>query len=85
MSFVTVEVIIVLLLKDFNPELFKEVGNALLASYLRSGTPVTMLKGYLSMFTKGILKDEVNGGIISVQEYDQRAAQLKICIKGLSL
>ena len=84
MSFVVFEAIIALPLKDFNPELFKDVGNALLTSYLKSGTPVAMLKGYLSLFTKGILKDEIHGSIISVHEYDQRAAQLKICIKGLS-
>jgi len=72
---------LVIIAKDFNPELFKDVGNALLTSYLKSGTPVAMLKGYLSLFTKGILKDEIHGSIISVHEYDQRAAQLKICIK----
>ena len=53
-----------------------------MTSYLNSGTPVTILNGYLSLFTKGLLKDELSGSVISVQEFDRRAAMLKICIKG---
>lgn len=72
---------LVIIAKEFNPELFKAVGSVLVASYLKSGTPVTMLKGYLSLFTKGFIEDEANGGKILSQDYDKRAAMLKICIK----
>ena len=71
--------------QEFNPELYSAIGNVLLKSYLKSGTPISMLQAFLSLFTKGFCEDEDNGCILAIKDFDKRAAQLKTCIKGTFL
>ena len=74
----------VILLQEFNPELYIAIGSLLLRHYIKSGSPISILQGYISLTTRGSLETKLDGSILSVSDYDQRNAKLRVCVKGES-
>eukprot|EP00794_Sanderia_malayensis_P005220 gene5220-5876_t len=72
---------IVVTSKEFNPELYRAIGSFLLKLYIESGTPVSILEAYLSILTKGFVEDKNDGSILTISDYDQKAAKMKVCLK----
>ncbi|XP_065071950.1 DENN domain-containing protein 10-like isoform X1 [Rhopilema esculentum] len=72
---------LVIISKNFNPELCNAVGTVFLKSYLKSGTPTSTLTGFLTLYTKGFVEDDSTGAIVTSKDFDPRNALLKICLK----
>ncbi|XP_071948616.1 DENN domain-containing protein 10-like [Antedon mediterranea] len=64
---------LVLLCKDFNPEKYKALSLILYSTFMRTGSPSSMLESYLSVLTKGSCPSENNGTFL-VQDFDVRKA-----------
>ncbi|XP_038816779.1 DENN domain-containing protein 10-like isoform X2 [Salvelinus namaycush] len=61
---------IVVTAKDFNPE----------RMYIKHGSPVKMMEGYIAVLTKGICQSDENGSFL-IKDYDVRKAYLAGSVK----
>ncbi|KAK3727032.1 hypothetical protein QZH41_012548, partial [Actinostola sp. cb2023] len=67
--------------KDFNPEKYKTLCRILCSKLLQTGSPASILQGYLSVFTKGSCKDDDDDGAFTIKEYDPRKAYVEKSVK----
>lgn len=49
--------------------------------YMKHGSPVKMMEGYIAVLTKGICQSDENGSFL-IKDYDVRKAYLAGSIKG---
>eukprot|EP00057_Strongylocentrotus_purpuratus_P032004 XP_786352.2 PREDICTED: protein FAM45A [Strongylocentrotus purpuratus] len=70
----------ILLAKDFNPEKYHTLSEILCRVYLTTGNAATILKGYLSVITKGTCPSESNGTFVA-QDFDAKKAYTAGCVK----
>jgi len=66
-----------LLCKDYNPEMYANLAKLFADVYKRTGTPVSMLQGFLRAFTTGKV------GEFDAEDYPQRDALLATSIKDI--
>ncbi|KAI5617405.1 protein FAM45A, partial [Silurus asotus] len=71
---------IVITAKDFNPEKYAAFSRVLRRVYMKHGTPVKMMEGYIAVLTKGICQSDENGSFL-IKDYDVRKAYLAGSIK----
>ncbi|KAK7500789.1 hypothetical protein BaRGS_00008033 [Batillaria attramentaria] len=74
------EVALVLMSRDFNPEKYETLCQILLRQYRQTGSPTSILEGYLSVATRGTCANDENGKF-SLGDYDRRQAYAKVCLK----
>lgn len=53
----------------------------LLRMYIKHGSPVKMMEGYIAVLTKGICQSDENGSFL-IKDYDVRKAYLAGSLKG---
>lgn len=66
--------------KDFNPEKYAAFGRVLCRMYMKHGSPVKMMEGYIAVLTKGICQSDENGSFL-IKDYDVRKAYLAGSLK----
>ncbi|XP_062851326.1 DENN domain-containing protein 10 isoform X2 [Trichomycterus rosablanca] len=71
---------IVITSKDFNPEKYAAFSRVLCRMYIKHGSPVRMMEGYIAVLTKGICQSDENGSFF-IKDYDVRKAYLAGSIK----
>lgn len=49
--------------------------------YIKHGSPVKMMEGYIAVLTKGICQSDENGSFL-IKDYDVRKAYLAGSVKG---
>lgn len=76
------EVALVLLSRDFNPEKYETLCKIFLQQYQQTGSPTSILEGYLSVVTRGTCVNDENGKFLSA-DYDKRQAFARVCLKGM--
>ncbi|XP_046885880.1 DENN domain-containing protein 10 isoform X2 [Hypomesus transpacificus] len=59
--------------KDFNPEKYAAFSRVLCRMYIKHGSPVKMMEGYIAVLTKGICQSDENGSFL-IKDYDVRKA-----------
>ncbi|CDR00451.1 unnamed protein product [Oncorhynchus mykiss] len=67
--------------KDFNPEKYAAFSRVLCRMYIKHGSPVKMVEGYIAVLTKGICQSDENGSFL-IKDYDVRKAYLAGSVKG---
>ncbi|XP_005105764.1 DENN domain-containing protein 10 [Aplysia californica] len=73
---------LVLLAKDFNPEKYSTLCRLFSRQYKKTGSPVAMLEGYLSVVTRGVCNSDENGKF-SVSDYSKQQAYSRSCVKDI--
>ena len=73
---------LILYAKDFNPEKYEELCKIFSQQLRRTGSPASMLSGYLSVITKGSCDTDENGKF-SVKDYEARQAYANSKLKGM--
>ncbi|XP_041722806.2 DENN domain-containing protein 10 [Coregonus clupeaformis] len=71
---------IVVTAKDFNPEKYAAFSRVLCRMYIKHGSPVKMMEGYIAVLTKGICQSDENGSFL-IKDYDVRKAYLAGSVK----
>lgn len=71
---------IVVTSKDFNPEKYAAFSRVLCRMYIKHGSPVKMMEGYIAVLTKGICQSDENGSFL-IKDYDVRKAYLAGSLK----
>ncbi|XP_038816778.1 DENN domain-containing protein 10-like isoform X1 [Salvelinus namaycush] len=71
---------IVVTAKDFNPERYAAFSRVLCRMYIKHGSPVKMMEGYIAVLTKGICQSDENGSFL-IKDYDVRKAYLAGSVK----
>uniref|UniRef100_A0A4W5NZZ5 DENN domain containing 10 n=1 Tax=Hucho hucho TaxID=62062 RepID=A0A4W5NZZ5_9TELE len=71
---------IVVTAKDFNPEKYAAFSRVLCRMYIKYGSPVKMMEGYIAVLTKGICQSDENGSFL-IKDYDVRKAYLAGSVK----
>ncbi|XP_058237019.1 DENN domain-containing protein 10 isoform X1 [Hemibagrus wyckioides] len=71
---------IVITAKDFNPEKYAAFSRVLCRMYMKHGSPVKMMEGYIAVLTKGICQSDENGSFL-IKDYDVRKAYLAGSVK----
>ncbi|KAL0964247.1 hypothetical protein UPYG_G00321300 [Umbra pygmaea] len=66
--------------KDFNPEKYAAFSRVLCRMYMKHGSPVKMMEGYIAVLTKGICLSDENGSFV-IKDYDVRKAYLAGSVK----
>ncbi|XP_064790598.1 DENN domain-containing protein 10 isoform X1 [Oncorhynchus masou masou] len=66
--------------KDFNPEKYAAFSRVLCRMYIKHGSPVKMVEGYIAVLTKGICQSDENGSFL-IKDYDVRKAYLAGSVK----
>ena len=73
MIIITIIIIIILLTQDFNPEKYHHLAGIFSQSYLTTGTPVSIVTHYLSVYTKG----EVTTPPSSCEGYSEKGYDIR--------
>ena len=69
--------------QDFNPEKYQHLADIFGKAYLESGTPVSIVTHYLSVFTRGqVTSPPESCDPFSVKAYDIRKAYVACSFKG---
>ncbi|XP_056147711.1 DENN domain-containing protein 10 [Lampris incognitus] len=71
---------VVVTAKDFNPEKYAAFSRVLCRMYIKHGSPVKMMEGYIAVLTKGICQSDENGSFL-IKDYDVRKAYLAGSVK----
>ncbi|XP_020337090.1 DENN domain-containing protein 10 [Oncorhynchus tshawytscha] len=71
---------IVVTTKDFNPEKYAAFSRVLCRMYIKHGSPVKMMEGYIAVLTKGVCQSDENGSFL-IKDYDVRKAYLAGSVK----
>ncbi|XP_056616143.1 DENN domain-containing protein 10 [Triplophysa dalaica] len=71
---------VVVTAKDFNPEKYAAFGRVLCRMYMKHGSPVKMMEGYVAVLTKGTCQSDENGSFL-IKDYDVRKAYLAGSLK----
>ncbi|KAA0717852.1 Protein FAM45A [Triplophysa tibetana] len=71
---------VVITAKDFNPEKYAAFGRVLCRMYMKHGSPVKMMDGYIAVLTKGTCQSDENGSFL-IKDYDVRKAYLAGSLK----
>ncbi|XP_071011403.1 DENN domain-containing protein 10-like [Oncorhynchus clarkii lewisi] len=71
---------IVVTTKDFNPEKYAAFSRVLCRIYIKHGSPVKMMEGYIAVLTKGVCQSDENGSFL-IKDYDVRKAYLAGSVK----
>nr|XP_046213877.1 DENN domain-containing protein 10-like [Oncorhynchus gorbuscha] len=71
---------IVVTTKDFNPEKYAAFNRVLCRMYIKHGSPVKMMEGYIAVLTKGFCQSDENGFFL-IKDYDVRKAYLAGSVK----
>ncbi|XP_030627262.1 DENN domain-containing protein 10 [Chanos chanos] len=71
---------VIITAKDFNPEKYAAFSRVLCRMYMKHGSPVKMMEGYIAVLTKGICQSDENGSFF-IKDYDVRKAYLAGSIK----
>ncbi|XP_035609847.1 DENN domain-containing protein 10-like [Oncorhynchus keta] len=71
---------IVVTTKDFNPEKYAAFSRVLCRMYIKHGSPVKMMEGYIAVLTKGFCQSDENGSFL-IKDYDVRKAYLAGSVK----
>ena len=73
--------------KEFNPELCGALASLFSRVYCSTGSPIDVMKGYLSVITRGACSLSVAGAeqTFNCADYDRRAALLGTPLKGMFL
>ncbi|XP_076831307.1 DENN domain-containing protein 10 [Brachyhypopomus gauderio] len=66
---------VVITAKDFNPEKYAAFSRVLCRMYIKHGSPVKIMEGYISVLTKGVCQSDENGSFL-IRDYDVRKAYL---------
>ena len=75
--------VLTLVLQDFNPEKYQHLADIFGRTYLETGSPVSIVTHYLSVFTKGhVTKPPESCDPFSVKAYDIRKAYVACSFKG---
>lgn len=72
---------LILIATDFNPDKYDTLGRILSKCYCRTGTPVELVKLYLSVYTTGACSTQENGTFV-LREFDNGYGKKSIKIKG---
>lgn len=72
----------ILYAKDFNPEKYEELSRIFSQQLRKTGSPASMLSGYLSVVTKGSCDTDENGKF-SVKDHEARQAYANSKLKGI--
>lgn len=75
------EFYLVLIAKEFHPLKYEKLGRVLSKCYARTGSPVELVKPYLSVFTTGTCSSQENGTFVTA-EYDERSGTK---VKGIGI
>ncbi|TRY91201.1 hypothetical protein DNTS_035385, partial [Danionella cerebrum] len=71
---------VVVTAKDFNPEKYAAFCRVLGRVYMKHGSPVKIMEGYIAVLTKGICQSDENGSFL-LKDYDIRKAYLASSLK----
>ena len=75
---------LILYAKDFNPEKYEQLCRIFSQQLRRTGSPSSMLSGYLSVITKGSCDTDENGKFF-IKDYEARQAYANSKLKGTHL
>jgi hypothetical protein len=75
-------VTMVLLAKDFSPEKYETLASILLGAYLTTGNASHVVKGFLSVFTRGVCHNP-NGDQFQLKSFDVRKSYIASSIKAI--